>query len=504
MVALLLSIGLLCAFMIAYYARGGVVVIALLANLFFLIGTLASIGNGNDTAWYCRHRTYSSPLRWMPMQLSTNVSVKKFARALPDIRLLPLVSSALPAIIDANITTLLTAMVLMYFGLGPIKGFGTVLLVGIISSMFTAILVARLITDWWAERTEMNYSLPWSKDVLANVDYDWIGKRKYAYIFSGALILFGFFNFATRGFELGVDFKGGYSFDVQFENTVDVNALRSSLGEAFGGNPVVKSVSTENTYNITTSYLSDDTGSDVMNRVIAKLDEGINNAGIKTDAENFKNTDGTGTHIISSSQVGPTVADDIRASSFKAGIWALVLIFLYLLVRFRRWQFSLGAVMALTHDVLITLAFFSFLHGMVPFSLEIDQAIIACILTVIGYSVNDTVIVYDRIREFIQTFSGQDKHIVFNKAINSTLTRTLITSGTVIMVALLLFVFGGQATKGFAFGMLIGMIFGTYSSIFVASSFVVDLTKERILSGKSVGASTESTSSKGGKKKVNA
>jgi SecD/SecF fusion protein len=505
LVALLLSIGLLCAFMIAYYARGGVVaVIALLANLFFLIGTLASIGTVMTLPGI------AGIVLTLAAAVDANVIIyerirEEIRQGLTGYQSIAIgFKRALPAIIDANITTLLTAMVLMYFGLGPIKGFGTVLLVGIISSMFTAILVARLITDWWAERTEMNYSLPWSKDVLANVDYDWIGKRKYAYIFSGALILFGIFNFATRGFELGVDFKGGYSFDVQFENTVDVNALRSSLGEAFGGNPVVKSVSTENTYNITTSYLSDDTGSDVMNRVIAKLDEGINNAGIKTDAENFKNTDGTGTHIISSSQVGPTVADDIRASSFKAGIWALVLIFLYLLVRFRRWQFSLGAVMALTHDVLITLAFFSFLHGMVPFSLEIDQAIIACILTVIGYSVNDTVIVYDRIREFIQTFSGQDKHIVFNKAINSTLTRTLITSGTVIMVALLLFVFGGQATKGFAFGMLIGMIFGTYSSIFVASSFVVDLTKERILSGKSVGASTESTSSKGGKKKVNA
>jgi SecD/SecF fusion protein len=394
-------------------------------------------------------------------------------------------SRAVTAIIDANVTMLLTALVLMYFGLGPIKGFGTVLLVGILSSLFTAVLVGRMLTDWWMEKGwEINYSRKWSENWLVGFHYDWMGKRRYAYLFSAALILVGIGSFFMRGFELGVDFKGGYSFNVQFEQAVELEALRGPLSASLEGNPVIKAVSTQNTYNITTSYLINEQGSDVTDRVVAKLHEGIKNAGINTDLENFKKTDGTGTHITSSSQVGATVADDIRSSSFLAGFWALSLIFLFLLIRFRRWQFSLGAVLSLFHDVLITLGFFSLLHGIVPFSLEIDQAIIACILTVIGFSVNDTVIVYDRIREFITTLSGRKKEDVFNMAINTTLSRTLITSGTVFLVVLLLFLFGGSAIKGFAFGMLVGMFFGTYSSVFIASAFVIDLTREDIISGK--------------------
>jgi SecD/SecF fusion protein len=394
-------------------------------------------------------------------------------------------SRAVTAIIDANVTMLLTALVLMYFGLGPIKGFGTVLLVGILSSLFTAVLVGRMLTDWWMEKGwEINYSRKWSENWLVGFHYDWMGKRRYAYLFSAALILIGIGSFFMRGFELGVDFKGGYSFNVQFEQAIELETLRGPLSASLEGNPVIKAVSTQNTYNITTSYLINEQGSDVTDRVVAKLHEGIKNAGINTDLENFKKTDGTGTHITSSSQVGATVADDIRSSSFLAGFWALSLIFLFLLIRFRRWQFSLGAVLSLFHDVLITLGFFSLLHGLVPFSLEIDQAIIACILTVIGFSVNDTVIVYDRIREFINTLAGRKKEEVFNMAINTTLSRTLITSGTVFLVVLLLFLFGGSAIKGFAFGMLVGMFFGTYSSVFIASAFVIDLTREDIISGK--------------------
>ena len=213
-----------------------------------------------------------------------------------------------------------------------------------------------------------------------------------------------------------------------------------------------------------------------------KLHEGVNKyLGGNIALDQFSKTDGQGTHITSSTQVGPTVADDIRSSSYKSAFWALGLIFLYLLIRFQRWQFSLGAVVSLLHDVLITLTFFTLLHGIVPFSLEIDQAIIACILTVIGFSVNDTVIVYDRIREYIHTFAGASKEEVFNKAINSTLSRTLITSGTVFLVVLVLFLFGGSGIRSFAFGMLAGTFFGTYSSIFVASALVVDFTREKVL-----------------------
>lgn len=506
LIALLLSIGLLCAFMIAYYARGGVIaVVALLANIFFILGTLASMGTVLTLPGI------AGIVLTLASAVDANVIIyerirEEIRHGITGIKAVTVgFSRGLPAIIDANLTTLLTAFVLMYFGLGPIKGFGTVLTVGIFSSMFTAILMGRLLTDWWMSRgTEMTYSHPWSANWLVGVDVDWIGRRKWAYLFSGAIIVIGFASFFMRGFELGVDFKGGYSFNVQFDKPVELEQMRPALNEAFGGNPIVKAVSTQNTYNITTSYLINDQSPDVMDRVTAKLHEGLTKAGIDTKLEDFKNTDGQGTHITSSSQVGPTVADDIRNSSFKATIWALLAIFLYLLIRFRKWQFSMGAVVALFHDVLITLSFFTLLHGIVPFSLEIDQAIIACILTVIGFSVNDTVIVYDRIREFINTYAGRPKEEVFNLAINTTLSRTLITSGTIIAVVLLLFVFGGGAIKGFSFGMLVGMFFGTYSSIFVASALVVDFTKEKIISGQAVDAKPSASSSSRKDKKATA
>ena len=484
---MLLSVAMLCGFMILYYNRGGVVsVVALMANLFFMIGTLASMGTVLTLPGI------AGIVLTLAAAVDANVII--YERIREELRggmgMLQAIkvgfSRSLSAIIDANVTTLLTAAVLIYFGLGPIKGFGVVLLIGILSSMFTAVLLGRIITDWWTNKgNDMSYSRPFSENVLANVNYDWISKRKYAYMFSIAITILGAASFFMRGFELGVDFKGGYSFNVQFDKAIDGDQVRNALTPVFGSTPIVKTVSTANTYNITTSYLVEEAGA--MDKVVAKLHEGLQKAGVVDgDLAKFSSTASTGSHIISSSQVGSTVADDIRASSFKAAFWAFCLIFLYLLVRFRRWQFSLGAIIALLHDVLITLSFFTLLHGLVPFSLEIDQAIIACILTVIGYSVNDTVIVYDRIREFITTFAGRPKEEVFNKAINSTLTRTLITSGTVFAVVFLLFFFGGSATKGFAFGMMMGMLFGTYSSVFIASALVVDLTSEKILSGKEV------------------
>lgn len=489
---MILAILFLCGFMVLYYNKGGwISVVALLANIFFILGTLASMGTVLTLPGI------AGIVLTLAAAVDANVII--YERIREELRnglqMAKAVTTgftrALPAIIDANATMILTAFVLIYFGLGPIKGFGTVLLIGIICSMFTAVLVGRFITEWWIEKgRDINYSRPWSENWLVGFHYDWIGKRKYAYAVSIAIIAIGVGSFFTRGFELGVDFKGGYSFNVQFDKPVEIEQLRAPLTTAFGGNPVIKAVNTANTYNITTSYLIDEQGGDVVNRVAAKLHEGIVAAGVPSDLESFKNTSSSGTHIVSSSQVSATVADDIRNSSFLAGTWALGLIFLFLLIRFRRWQFSLGAVLSLAHDALIMLTFFSLLHGLVPFSLEIDQAIIACILTVIGFSVNDTVIVYDRIREFMGIFAGRKKEDVFNMAINTTLSRTLITSGTVFIVVLLLFIFGGGAIKGFAFGMLIGVLFGTYSSIFIASALVVDFTKEEFISGKAVQAPT--------------
>ncbi len=490
LMTMLLSVALLCAFMYGYYNKGGIVaVVALLANIFFILGTLASMGTVLTLPGI------AGIVLTLAAAVDANVII--YERIREEIRAgLPTAKAiregfvhALPSIIDANVTTLLTAVVLVYFGLGPIKGFGTVLTVGIFTTMFTAVLMGRYFTDWWSNRTEMSYSFPWTEKWLVGIDIDWMGKRKIAYLFSAIIIGIGIFAMVTRGFELGVDFKGGYSFNVQFDRPVDAEQLRGPLTQAFGGaNPIIKSVSTNNTLNITTAYGIDDRSGTAMDNVIAKLHEGLKAGGVDVPLSELKKTDSAGTHIISSSQVTALVADDIRASSYKAAAWALAAIFLYLLIRFRRWQFSLGAVLSLAHDVLITLGFFALLHGIVPFSLEIDQAIIACILTVIGFSVNDTVIVYDRIREFINLYTGRPKQEVFNAAINTTLSRTLITSGTVIFVVLLLFLFGGSAIKGFAFGMLVGMVFGTYSSVFVASALVVDLTREEVLAGKAVEA----------------
>jgi SecD/SecF fusion protein len=492
LITMALSVLFLCFFMVAYYNKGGwVSVVALIANIFFILGTLASMGTVLTLPGI------AGIVLTLAAAVDANVII--YERIREELRnglgMAKAISTgftrALTAIIDANATMILTAFVLIYFGLGPIKGFGTVLLIGIICSMFTAVLVGRVITEWWIEKgRDINYSRPSSENWLVGINYDWIGKRKYAYAFSFALIAIGVASFFMRGFELGVDFKGGYSFNVAFDKPVEIEALRAPLTTSFGGNPVIKAVNTANTYNITTSYLIDEQGADVMDRVSAKLHEGIVAAGYNADLESFKKTNSSGTHIVSSSQVSATVADDIRNSSFKAAFWALSLIFLFLLIRFRRWQFSLGAVLSLAHDALIMLTFFTLLHGLVPFSLEIDQAIIACILTVIGFSVNDTVIVYDRIREFLSTYAGRKKEEVFNMAINTTLSRTLITSGTIFVVVLLLFLFGGGAIRGFAFGMLVGVFFGTYSSIFVASALVVDFTKGDVISGKAVTAET--------------
>ncbi len=481
--AVTIAFVLLLVFMIAYYAGGGIVsVIALFANMFFIFGALASYGTVLTLPGI------AGIVLTLGMAVDANVII--YERIREELRegksLLASISdgfkNSYSAIIDGNVTTLLTAIVLSYFGLGPIKGFAVVLIIGILCSLFTAVLLARLMIDWWTTTRgkRMQFWNGFSKNVLANVNINWMGMRRYGYMFSGALILISAISFFTRGFDLSVDFKGGFSYNVEFAEGLQVTAqdLREQLEPAFGGSaPVVKAVDAANTFNITTEYLVDDNSDDVEERVIEALYGGLD--GIMQDdvsLDQFKQTDATGfTHITSSSRVSPTIADDIRDSSFEAGIFALLVIFLYLAIRFSQWKFSLGAVTALLHDALITVGAFSLLYGFMPFSMELDQAFVAAILTVIGYSVNDTVIVFDRIREYSSIYAGRPKEEVFNLAINNTLSRTVITSGTTMIVILVLLIFGGATLKGFAFALLLGIIFGTYSSIFVASALVVDL-----------------------------
>jgi SecD/SecF fusion protein len=381
----------------------------------------------------------------------------------------------------------LTSVVLIWKGLGPIKGFGVVLAVGVIFTLFTAVLVSRLITDWWVGRgNQISFFRDFSQGMFKNINWDWMQMRKKAYLFSAAIILAGIVSAVVRkpAFEFGVDFLGGHKFEVAFDKKVNSEDLRAAFAKSFEGqSTTVKAVNTDNTFDITTSYLSNETGNDVQNKVIAKLFEGVNAvAGGNLDEKKFNAGDATTTHIKSSVKVGPAVADDIRTSSIWTTIFGILIIGAYILIRFNRWQYAIGIIIAAVHDAAITVSLFTLFHGIVPWSMEINQDFIAALLTIIGYSINDTVIVYDRIREYMRKYTNKPMAQVINDGINSTLSRTIITSLTVLMVTFILFLFGGSAIKGFAFALFVGLLAGTYSSIFIAAPVMMDFSKNLDLS----------------------
>jgi len=484
--ALLIGFGLVLLFMIAYYSTGGVVsILSLLLNLFFIFGVLAQFGTVLTLPGI------AGIVLTIGMAVDANVII--YERIREELNLGKSVKNAIAdgfsnsysAIIDANVTTFLTAMVLAYFGLGPIKGFAVVLMVGVVSSIFTAVLIGRLLIDQWMKGgRNINFSSGFSKNAFTGLTIDWLGKRKRAYVISSVIILGGIASIFMKGFDLGIDFKGGYSYNVEFAKEVEADQIREALAVSFGDEPVVKAVDTRNTFNIVTSYMIENTDDDAADKVMEALHQGISTID-QVSLADFSDIESNGnTHVVQSSKVGPTIADDITKSSYKAGLFALAIIFLYLLLRFSKWEFSVGAISALFHDVMVTLGIFSIGWGLFPWSMEIDQAFIAAILTVIGYSINDTVVVFDRIREYTNTYTGKTKEEVINLAINSTVSRTVITSLTTLFVVLILFVFGGGSIKGFSFALLIGVIVGTYSSIFVATPILSDLLKNKSLSAK--------------------
>jgi len=477
------GLGLVLLFMLLYYGGAGIIsIIALIANLFFIFGALASFGTVLTVPGI------AGIVLTIGMAVDANVII--YERVREELRigktLLTAISdgfkNSYSAIIDANVTTILVAIILAFFGLGPVKGFAVVLIIGVLSSLFTAVLLGKLMIDWWTKSKGNNLTFwtGWSKDLFSNLNIDWIGKRKYAYILSSVIIIGGIASMAIRGFDLGVDFRGGYSYNLAFAEDLDAEDLRNTFDNVFGGNTVVKSVEGSNNYQIVTSYLIDNTDKNAEDMVIARLHEGVNQLQSNSvSLEAFKSSDTVGaTHITSSSKVGPTIADDITRNSMFAGIFALLAIFLYIFIRFSKWQFSMGAVGALFHDSLVVLGLFSILWGILPISLTIDQAFIAALLTVIGYSINDTVVVFDRIREYLGVYSNKSTDEVINLAINSTFSRTIITSLTTLFVMLILLIFGGSSVKGFAFALVIGVLVGTYSSIFVATPIVRDLSDE--------------------------
>ncbi|MBK9108145.1 MAG: protein translocase subunit SecDF [Saprospiraceae bacterium] len=485
---------LVMAFMVIYYTSSGfVAILTLLLNVLFILATLASFGTVLTLPGI------AGLVLTMGMAVDANVVI--YERIKEELAAGRVLMDAIKegfahsysAIIDSNVTTILTSIVLFIYGLGPIKGFGIVLIIGIIFSLFTAVLVSRLILDWWVgvKGNSISFASNLTARAFKNVNYDWVGNRKYAYILSAAMVIISLVSFFTRGFELGVEFKGGYSYNVTFEKDVDAENIRQALTKSFGGNPIVKSVDTRNTFNITTSYLINDNAPDAAERVNQKLFEGINEmSGGNLKYEDFINNEFSGTHIASFSQVGPIIADDIKSSAIKSIIIALLVIFVYILFRFYKWQYSAGAVIALAHDAIITLGAFSLLHGVLNFSMEVDQALIAALLTVIGYSINDTVIVFDRIKEHLGFESQKSDRELINEAVSLTLSRTVNTSLATLLTIIILFLFGGASTKGFCFALVVGIIVGTYSSIFVATPIIVDLKTNLKYAAKKIKAKT--------------
>ena len=484
----LIAMAFVLLWMIFYYGKGGLFAnIALILNIVLIFGVLASL-NAVLTL-----PGIAGIVLTIGMSVDANVLIferikeelakgKGKSQAVADG-----FSNALSSILDANITTGLTALILLIFGTGPIKGFATTLIIGILTSLFTAIFITRLLVDWYisGKGRTLDFSTAITKNLFKNANIDFLSKRKISYILSSVLVLIGLFSLFTQGLQQGVDFVGGRSYQIRFEKVVNPSEIASELTTVFGSGTNVKTFGEANQIKVTTAYKVDVEGIEVDNEIQDKLyttlQKYLPNG---TSFEDFKVGSGeSAIGIMQSVKVGPTIADDIKNNAFLAIIGSLFVVFLYILVRFRKWQFSLGAVVAVFHDVLIVLGIFSVFGKIMPFSMEIDQAFIAAILTVIGYSLNDTVVVFDRIREIIAE-RGWKAGENTNQALNSTLSRTLNTSLTTLVVLLAIFIFGGESLRGFMFAMIVGIVVGTYSSLFIATPVMFDSLKKNVQIGK--------------------
>jgi SecD/SecF fusion protein len=463
--------------MLVYYNTGGWIAnIALIFNLLFTIGVLTAMGFTLTAAGI------AGLVLTIGLAVDTNVIIfERIKEELTKGKSYPLAINdgykrSLAPVIDAHVTSLLTAFILFYFGLGPVLGFATTQIIGILLSLFCGILVSRLITELFTNKNRhLNYFTTLSKKIFKHASYKFIEYRKYAYIISAFVLLAGIGAF-INGFHLGVEFKGGRSYTVQFDKNVKNDEIRDDLKKALDGdNVTIKTVGDSRHLNITTAYLKSDDKAD--SAVKARLFQGLQK--VLPAGETYQQF--TKNNIQAYSTVQPSISDDLKRGAVKATIFAMLVIFLYIFIRFRDWRYSAGTIVTLLHDVFVTLAVFSFFKNIVPFPLEIDQHFIAAILTVIGFSMNDTVIVFDRIREYSRDMKGATKTAIINRAINDTLSRTIMTSLTVFLTILILFIFGGEVTRGFAFAMLIGVVTGTYSSIFVGAPVLVDFAKDKPL-----------------------
>ena len=470
--------------MIFYYGSSGIYAdIALILNILLIFGILAGLGAVLTLPGI------AGVVLTIGISVDANVLIfervreeltkgKGIRKAISDG-----FNNALSSILDANITTGLTALILFIFGTGPIKGFATTLLIGIGTSLFTAIFITRILVDARNEKgKDVSFSTKATKGLLSNINISFLRRRKVAYFVSSILILMSLISLTYQGLNQGVDFVGGRSYTVRFEKPVNPTEIGSVLSNEFGS-AEAKTFGEDNQLKITTKYKVDVEGiavdEEIQNKLFSSLQPYLPE---DMSYDNFVNGSSQKvTGIMSSMKVGPTIADDIKKNSFLAVIGSLIVVFLYILLRFQKWQFSLGAVVAVFHDVLIVLGIFSITYTFMPFNMEINQAFIAAILTVIGYSLNDTVVVFDRIREFVAEHTKWEYSTTVDAALNSTLSRTLNTSLTTLIVLMAIFIFGGESIRGFMFALIIGVLVGTYSSVFIATPVMFDTQKKKIL-----------------------
>ena len=483
----LLAIALVLIWMMVYYGRAGLYAdVALVVNILFIFGILASF-NAVLTL-----PGIAGIILTIGMSVDANVIIfERIKEGLNKKKGLKQaveegfsIKGALSAIIDANITSLLTGIILYVFGTGPIKGFALTLMIGIATSLFTAIFITRLLIDGATTKgKDLTFNTNLSKGWFQNINIEFLRKRKIAYVISGAIIIGGIASIVGIGLKQGVDFKGGRTYTVRFDKAMNATEVAETLKGAFGTAPEVKTYGANNQLKITTAFKIEETSKEVDEEVQNALytglqpylTEGTTYEDFKPGFEKAEGQNG----IMSSRKVEPTIADDIKTSAIYAVLGSLLVVFLYILLRFRKISFSLGAVIAVFHDVLIVLGIFSILYKVMPFDMEIGQSFIAAILTVVGYSLNDTVVIFDRIREFAGIHTKWAYTEVVDKALSSTLGRTINTSLTTLLVMLAIFLFGGDSIKGFMFALIVGVLVGTYSSLFVATPVMYDTSKKK-------------------------
>ena len=483
LISFILAFIIVLVYMVVFYNRGGwVSVVALITNIFLLMGVLASIGA------VLTMPGIAGIVLTLAMAVDGNVII--YERIKEELRAgKSLVNSvdegfknALSAIIDGQVTTFLLGVVLIMFGSGPVQGFAVTLCIGIATSLFTSIFITRLCIDWMLNhKKKMNFSFPFSENFMRDAHVDFIGKRKVFYIIACCAIVICLVGVVGRGLSRGIDFTGGRTYVVRFDQPVSAVDVRASLDEQFGESPEVKTYGPSTQLKITTKFKVNEDGEAVNNEIAQMLYNGTKDFfANEITEEEFRGTETNPLGIIQSEQVGATIANDLVRNAFLAVIGGLIVMFVYIGLRFRSWRFGVGSVTALAHDTILVIGVFALLHGLLPFNLDVDQSFIAAVLTVIGYSINATVVIFDRVREYRKLYPKRNIKTHMNDAINSTLARTINTSGTTFFTLLMMFIFGGEVIRGFVFAILVGILCGVFSSICIACSVVYDISRKEM------------------------